>query len=502
MSMSTNAVRKIISSSVVFVQLGYLFLMMMTSSQPVFAGSTFQTAYVTLGNSRFSFIGAVSGSVADGSSTLTIKSSGNPDNDMGNLFPEDVICFNGGGPTGVGCKNSMMSAASFGNYVATNSPSVSGQVIFFTPAMSGTVNDNDRVVSTQSGQLTISFKPTTTLVSGDKIVVTIPAASTATTWNDGIPDSAGFDSAALPADLIAGTCSGTSCFNPTGFTASAVALSSATTLHTVTITLSSALDTATVYSFVLGHASNTSLRFLNPAPSGTSHVRGVSDSLSIEIKSQNSAGTLTYDDTIMKVNPIDGVFISANVEEALTYKINEASQGHTNGSSVIPASTAITECNGGTFTTTSASSPTAVSFGSITQYDTFYRAAQEIYVQTNSANGYVVTAQYNNALKTAGGVNTIADGNCDGGCSATVNAAWGTASNNGFGYTLGNYTGTDATWTGATFKLFSSTPQQIMAKSSSTNGSRVNVCYQLSVDSTQATGFYFNKLTYVATPKF
>jgi len=224
----------------------------------------------------------------------------------------------------------------------------------------------------------------------------------------------------------------------------------------------------------------------------------------MELKSQNSGLTATYDDTIMKVNPIDGVFVSATVEEALTYKINEASQGHVNGSGSVPASTNVTECNGGSFTTSVASTPTSVPFGSITSYDTFYRAAQEIYVQTNSSNGFAVTAQYNNALKTAGGVNTIADGACDNApaCTSSGQQAWATPANNGFAYTLGNVAGEEAVWTGATFRLFSSTATTIFSKATPSGGSRVAVCYQLSVDSTQTTGYYFNKLTYIATPKF
>jgi hypothetical protein len=494
--------KKIISLSLILFQLGYIFFF---SVSPVSAGSTFQTAYITLGNSRYSFVGAVSGNVTAGSATLVISSSGYPDNNMGNLFPEDTICFSGAPATpGNGCKNSMDPTNANGNYVATNSPSLTGQTIFFTPAMGGVVNTGDQVISTQSGQLTISFKPTTALVSGDKLVLTLPAA--VANYANGIPDSAGFDSAALPANMIAGTCAANACFNPTGFTASAVALTSATTAHTVTITVSSSLDTATVYTFTLGHASNATLRFLNPAPSGVSHVRGISDSLGAELKSQNSGQTLTYDDTLLKVNPIDGVLVSANVEEALTYKINEANQGYVNVSGTIPAGTAVTECNGGTFTTTTGvtSTPTSVNFGSITSYGAFYRAAQEIYIQTNSANGYTVTAQYNNPLQTAGGLRTIANGTCDGGCTNIINAAWGTAGNYGFGYTLGNKTGTDAPFTGTTFKIFGTTPQQVMARSSATTGagSRVEICYQLSVASTQSTGYYFNKITYIATPKF
>jgi hypothetical protein len=213
---------------------------------------------------------------------------------------------------------------------------------------------------------------------------------------------------------------------------------------------------------------------------------------------------LTYDDTIMKVNPIDGVLVSAQVEEALTYKINPASTGNVNSSSIVPGGTSITQCNGGTFTTSasSATSPTAVAFGSITQNNTFYRAEQEVYVQTNTTNGFAVTVQEDGSLKTAGGVSTIADGVCDSGCSSTTNAAWGTASNNGFGYTLGNVTGAEATWTGATFKTFGTSPQTIMSKGTPTAGSQAAVCYQLTVGPTQSTGYYFNKLTYIATPKF
>jgi len=482
---------KIVSVGLIIFQLGYVFLAYTPRS--VSAAGPFQQAFVTLGNSRYSFLGAVSGGISAGSSTLTILSSGYPDNNVGNLFPEDILCFNGAPGVGAGCKNSV-------NYSVTNNPNIANQVLFFSPAMTGTVNAGDYVVSTQSGVITASLRPTTPLASGDKVVLIIPAATAL--YNDGIPDSAGFDSGKLPADLLAGTCAAGVCFTPTGFTASAVALASATTQHTVTITLSSALNASTTYSFTLGHASTANLRFLNPAPSGTSHIRGVSDSLSMEIKSTNSAGSTTYDDTLIKVNPIDGVLVSATVEEALTYKINPQSSGHVNASYTVPAATAVTECNGGTFTTTVATTPTAVNFGSVTSYDTFYRAEQEIYIQTNSSNGYVVTAQYNNALKTAAGAQTILDGTCDGACTASTQAAWGTAANNGFGYTLGNITNTEAAWTGATFKIFGATPQTIMSKATGTAGSQIAVCYQLSVDTTQATGYYFNKLTYIATPKF
>ncbi|MFZ2206988.1 MAG: hypothetical protein WAV29_06035, partial [Microgenomates group bacterium] len=216
---------KIVSVGLIIFQLGYIFLAY--SPKPVSAAGPFQQAFVTLGNSRYSFLGAVSTSVAAGSSTLTILSSGYPDNNVGNLFPEDVLCFNGAPGVGAGCKNSMDSSVSYGNYSITNNPNVANQVVFFSPAMTGTVNAGDYVVSTQSGVLTASFRPTTPLASGDKVVLIIPAATA--NYADGIPDSAGFDSAKLPADLLAGVCAANACFTPTSFTASAVGLASATT---------------------------------------------------------------------------------------------------------------------------------------------------------------------------------------------------------------------------------------------------------------------------------
>ncbi|MFZ2993132.1 MAG: hypothetical protein WA061_05435, partial [Microgenomates group bacterium] len=166
---------RVIHATLIFLQFTFTFLVYF--SRPVSAASPFQQAFVTLGNSRFSFRGAVSTSVTAGSSTLTILSSGYPDNNVGNIFPEDILCFNGAPGVGAGCKNSMDSAASNGNYSVTNNPNVANQVVFFSPAMTGTVNAGDYVVSTQSGVLTASFRPTTPLASGDKVVLIIPAAT-------------------------------------------------------------------------------------------------------------------------------------------------------------------------------------------------------------------------------------------------------------------------------------------------------------------------------------
>lgn len=473
------------SAGVLFLVFLLLIFIASLTAQSAHAAVPFTQAYNTLTNSRFSFKGSLNTAIAAGGAIATITGSGFSDNDIDNLFNGDVICLNGN--TGAGCID--QSTFTVNNRLSNTS-------FAFTPTLTGSAMAGDSVVSTQSGQMTITFRPTTNLASGSRIILSVPSASSG--YNNGIPDSTGFDSAELPADLLAGTCAANACFSASGFTVSAVAFTAGAATHTVNITTSAALNNTTTYSFTLGHASNAKLRFLNPSPSGTSHVAGVADVYSFTLASWDNGQTVNYDSTNMKVAPIDGVFVSANVELSISYSINDSGNGYGGN---IGSSTNVTQCNGGTFTTSVATTATTVPFGSILNFDTFYRAAQSHYVVTNATNGYTVTVKYDTPLTS--GANQIADGTCDGACTTTSEAAWATATNNGFGYTLGNITGTEAAWTpGTSFRIFGTSPVSIMTKASQTSGARVATCYQLSVDATQPNGLYYNKLTYVATPRF
>lgn len=466
------------------------FFCVMAMARPVYAATPFTDAYVTLSNSRFSFRAQLSGAHGSGITIVAISTAGSStfDEDVNNLFPGDVVCF-----------NSSALAGCQGQTTYTVNNAIASATVGITPALAAGLLSSDQMTSTQSGTMTVTFKPATAVPSGAKLVLTIPAATSAN--GDGFPDAAGWDDANLPADLVSGTgCSGSACFAPTSFTASAAALSNAGAgVHTVTITLSSVLTAGSTYSFRLGHTSDPKLRFLNPLPSGTSHTRGLADTYSIRLISQDSGQTVTYDDTIMKVAPQDGVFVSANVEESITYQINDTGNGYGGN---IASSTNVTQCNGGSFTTGVATSPYAVPFGSVLNMETFCRAAQSHYVVTNAADGFTLTVLSDGPLSTLGGGNTIANGSCDGACTTTSSGAWTTASNNGFAYTLGNITGSEAAFT-SNFRIFdNSLARTVMSKASPTNASRTAMCYQLSVDATQTTGYYFNKLYYVATPLF
>ena len=483
--------RTLLRSFIIVLTLFFVLCVGLFPVTQVSASVSYTDAYTTLSNARFSTRALLGAALSSGDTIFTITTTGSStyDEDVNNMFPGDTVCF--GAPTNTGCQ--AQTTYTINNIInASDTRGISAGV-------SAALLASDMVVSSQSGTMTISFTPATTVPSGGKLVLTIPSATSA--YSDGMPEATGWDSAALPADLIAGTCSvADSCYSDTGFTASAVALTNAGAgVHTVTITLSSAVNAASGYSFRLGDTSDATLRFQNPVASGTSHTRGLADTYSIELKSQNAGQTLTYDDTIMKVAPNDGVFVSASVEESITYQINDSSNGYSGN---IGSAVNVTQCNGGSFTTDVATTPYGVPFGSILNFDTFYRAAQSHYIVTNAADGYTLTVMSDGPLSILGGASNIPNGTCDGACTSSSAAAWVTAGNNGFGYTLGNITGTDASFT-SNFRIFdASTAQTIATKATGTSGSRVASCYMLSVDPTQATGYYFNELTYVATPRF
>ncbi len=468
--------------------------LLVKSPMEAWAAIPFTSAYVTLSNSRFSFKGQISANVGINTSTVTINTNG-PDVDVNNLFPGDTICFHGVLSVN-GCNDQTTS------YKVSNN--ITSTIVGFSPTKVTQTNAGDNVVSTQSAILTVTFKPSTNVPSGGQLVLTLPAVSGSGTTappNDGIPDSTGFDANLLPANLGGGssvtgeTCAGL-CYVTTGFTVSAVTLTSASSLQTITATLGVTLVSNTQYSFQVGKTGSSKLVFINPAPTSTSHVRGVADTYSVTLSTKDGSGN-TLDSTIMKVAPIDGVFVSVTVEETITYTIANVGTGTAN------------PCNnqgGGSTASNNNGTAYSVPFGSIVLGNTFSNMAQSHSIVTNASGGYVVTVQEDAILsKDGNGTVTIPDTLCDAGtCTTSSATGWTTASNNGFGYTLANLTGTDAAFTAGAgvYKPFSTSAVGVMSKTSPTSSSQVYSCYRVSVSPTQNTGYYFNKLIYIATPKF
>ena len=482
---------KIISLLFIF----FLFLYIGSTISPVHAYVPFTQTYTTMSNSRFSYKARVgSSSVPQNTSLVNIVTSAQADNDTNNLFIGDQICFNNPDTgTADGCQGQTPPST----YTVNSVPSTSQFSINHNVSAAMTIGTG--IVATQSGRLTITFKPTTLIPSGGYLRITLPAATT--NYNDGIPDSGGFDSAKLPANLIGGgssaqtggSCGTNVCVTPTGFTVSTATLTSASTTHTVLIGVGTTLAPGVQYSVALGHATDATLRFLNPAPSGTSHTRGVSDSLSVILQSEDSSNN-ALDRTTMKVNPIDGVFVSANVELTLSYTIS----GRTGGSAVGCGKTAV-----------QTSTATAVPFGSISSFASFYDMSQIHTLTTNAFGGYILQA-YENGPLTDSDNSTIPDTGCDGSCTTSSSTEWNTTSNYGFGYSLQNVTGgtTPFNWNDSS-RVFNarpfpnaSAPVTIFSNTAPANGHILYTCYRLDTANTFSAGNYYNNLTYIATPIF
>lgn len=470
----------------IFFQLSYYFLL--ASPTIVKAETPFTTAYTTLSTSRFSYKAALSVAIAANVPYATIATSGQSDNNTGNLFDNDTICINGySGGSANGCVAST-------TYTINSIPDSSH--FGFTPSNgANTASIGDFIVATQAARITVTFTPTTTVPSGGFVKVVIPAATS--NYANGIPDSTGFDTGLLTTGNI-------NTYTTTSFTKTATTMTYSSGIQTITMTLGTGgIVSGTSYTITIGDVSDTHYRFVNPSPSGTSHTRGVADSYSVVLQSEDSVN-IVQDKNTMKIAPIDGVLVSANVEMTITYTINDASNGYSGN---VGSAVNVSQCSATTFTTTSASTATAVPFGSISGLDTqFYQVGQTHYVVTNAEAGFDLTVVADGPMyKDGGGVTSIPHTTCAASpCTDTSPAAWTDyAGYNGLGYTLGNITGTEAAFTYTNgYKPFSTTARTIMSKATKSSGSRIASCYRLSVDTAQDTGYYYNKLTYVATPKF
>lgn len=162
-------------------------------------------------------------------------------------------------------------------------------------------------------------------------------------------------------------------------------------------------------------------------------------------------------------------------------------------------------------------SNSSVDFGMLTPH-TPATGSTDLTVITNSPEGYQVTAYETTPLKLknyTGSTNKIPYGSNDGddlpfnSITESTEGAWDTfTSQFGFGFTLSNLTGTDATFTTGYKEFadysFSENPQVIMSRNASTleTGHSVRVTYQTNIDSIQPAGSYENTVVYILTATF
>ncbi len=453
------------------------------------------SAKATLGNSRLSYRAQVSGTPAAGAASINIEGAGSyPDLSTSHLFPNDVVCFSDAGENG--CSDQT-------NYTVTNI--VDTDTFSFTPVLAGALADTDLVISTQSGSLQFVFTTTTEIPSNGDILLTIPAVSVDGLTCDGIPDTAatvganGFDLNTIGAGDISISSSG--CAN--NWTANAPTCGDASNDHTIRID-------RTTTSCAVGSTITVTIDndpgVINPA-SITTGDAGVADIYTINMKTRGGSDE-TLDNVDVKVAIVEAVLVSATVDETLSFEIDGVAESQTN-------------CGSGAETdvTTYAYS---VPFGTISSSDTFYDAQQQLTVSTNADGGYEVRLYEDDELgKNGANSPYIPDTACDAGpCTHTSSQEWVTASTNGFGYSLQNSSGTDAEFewddntitTGFNAKQLPNYTEgstqhtdasaEIMNNTGPVSGSSVFICYRLSVSGIQEAGYYYNKVTYIATATF
>jgi len=479
------------------------------------------SASATLSNSRLSYRAGVATGLAN-SSLITIDASGNADNDTNHLFRKDTVCFAGANLDGCYSQSAPYSVANIPSTTTFN---------IATPLGATALGAADLVIATQSGSLTIAFTTVNQVPLDGDILITIPAIQTANKTCDGFPDTNstvatnGFDLSTVAAADI----SVTGCTDANWVATEIITCGTGSTNHTIRIDRQTAACAA---SSAITVTIDSSPGVINPAPINAGHTQGTADVYEINVKTRDASDN-TLDNSDVKVAPIEGVFVSATVDETLSF-------------AVAAVTTDISVC-GITRTSSSPDSTVySIPWGTIpsTYAAVTHNAAQQLTVSTNALSGYKVYIEENDQMGKDGNVCTgatpssgqftfsagtcIRDTLCGAtACSHTAAYDWtDMATYVGFGYSLANQSGTDAKFVynsaaapcnataGAgsfcaktpadqeTPETRSDTGADIMTSSVPVSGSSVYACYRIAIGGTQPAGYYFNKIKYTAVPTF
>jgi hypothetical protein len=503
----------IVSTATFFVVVGLVIKTLLPDSPKA---ANFTNASATLGNSRFSFVGGVATGTS-GSSNVTIDTTGNPDKDVDHLFPKDTVCF---APSQLsGCTGNKF-------YTVASTEGADGDQFTLSEALSSTLNATDLVYATASGSLVISVTLTNAVPNGGDLLITIPMANSAN-GNDGFADYAttvaagGFDlNGIAAADISVATSTSGTCDNAHWTTTETIAPGSGSTDHTIRIDRSGSECQAntTVLTITIDSAPG----IVNPAPINTTRTQGVADAYTINIKSRDNTDA-TIDNSNVMVAPIEGVFVSATVQETLSFTV--AGEAAASG-----------KCNLTTDVTTTA---TAIPWGTISTSNAFLEASQVLTLSTNANAGYSVKIDESDQMGKDGvtctgvapsaGHFTFSAATCirDSVCGATpctesAGYGWTDATTYpGMGFSLEDVDGTDASFVynsndpcgktaaAGTFCARQiadiqggETAQSIMANTGPVDSKDVRVCFRITVPGTQPAGYYYNKVKYTAIPTF
>ena len=175
------------------------------------------------------------------------------------------------------------------------------------------------VIATQSGSLTIAFTTANQIPLNGDILVTIPAIQTASKTCDGFPDTNstaatnGFDLSTVAAADI----SVTGCTDGNWVATEIITCGNGSTNHTIRIDRQTTACTA---GSAITVTIDSSPGVINPAPINTGHTQGAADVYEINVKTRDASDN-TIDSSDVKVAPIEGVFVSATVDETLSFTV-------------------------------------------------------------------------------------------------------------------------------------------------------------------------------------
>jgi len=514
--MKKSLFRKIMVSIAIFILTSAIIFIKIINPQKA-KSANFSSAAATMSNSRLSYYAGIT-SGTSGQTLITIDGSGNSDNDTNHLFVKDAVCF--APSTLVGCRDDT-------TYSVATVPSTT--TFNTSAALTTTLDSGDFAISTQSGTISLTFTLTNGIPDNGDILITIPMADNKN-GNDGFPDygaatsSNGFDLNGLTTGDVAITesCGGT-------FSVADVSAGTGTDDHTIRIDNSTGACAAT--SEITVTIGDTDKKIINPAPITSNHIQGQADVYTINIKSRDGSDN-TLDESDALVAPIEAVFVSATVDETLSFRVCGVKTDLSTQEATC-FSTPSTVCNQATLSV--ASYAYSVPFGTMSSTETFYNAAQYLLLSTNADAGYAVTIQQNdqmgkNGVACAGdptdpvATNCIPDNKGDGTLNYDNSDDCDTAATNGlcFSTDSGEQTGdptfavkydtqTDDCDVSPTFCARAAAdqepgtpevPQTIISSSGPVANNDAFVCWRLSVDATQPAGYYYNKVKYIATATF
>jgi hypothetical protein len=470
----------------------------------------------TLSNSRFSYRAGVSSGASAASSVNinTVDTSSISDVTTNHLFPNDTVCFSNAGLNG--CQG--QTTYTVANIVDTDTFNLN------TP-LTATLSSSDYVIATQTAIHTIAFTTTNVVPTAGDILITIPASSTDAKTNDGFPDTAataatnGFDLNSLATTNVSVASSG--CDN--NWTVASVTDSNGSTGHLIQI--NRATNSCAAGSTITVTVGDGTTKLINPAPTDEHVSQGVAETYSINVKTRDGSDA-TIDQSDILVAPIEGVFVSATVDETLSFTV------------------AAVTANSGSYcgVTRTSSSPDTTAYSvpwgpiSTTYAAATHNTQHQLTVTTNAKSGYYVYALETDQMGINGNTCTgtapsagdytfssatcIRDTLCNAStCTEATLRDWTSDPSTypGFGYSMEEVSGTDSTFefddSSATFNAKQFADEQgsedetaanthLMTASAATSSASSYVCYRIDVPGSQPAGYYYNTVKYIATPRF